>query len=278
MPLRAVSSAICAANRPKEDFMKRDCINDFLRTIPALSSISDAVLDEISAHLYKERYPKGRIIFHQGYPVPALYFVEMGKIEVYKSDSEGKKLTMWFINPSEMFCVPTIIFGSAIASAEAVKDTIVYCLGKEHFDRMIREFPEFSNSLVLCLSQRIRSYSNSVDKMAFNSTMSRLAEILLSHKTTDDMGNTVCPLSQTEITSLAGVCRETVCRTLNKLKAESIISVTYRKIIIHDSKKLNAIKEGRDACPFPCRSGERLNDHVLFALFGYAYMFSALMP
>lgn len=233
--------------------MKSDCIYAFLRTVPALSSISDATLHEIKAHLYKEHYPKGRIIYQQGDSVKALYFVEMGKIEIYKSNSEGKKLTMWFINPLDMFCVPTLIFGKAIANAEAIKDTLVYCLNKEHFERILREFPEFSNSLLLCLSQRIINYSNSFDKLAFNSTMSRLAEIIVSHKTTDDRGNTVCLLSQDEIASMAGICRETVCRTLGMLKAEHIISVGYRKITIHDIKKLNAIKSERGTGLLPCR-------------------------
>lgn len=233
--------------------MKSDCINDFLRTVPTLSSISDATLHEIKAHLCKEHYPKGRIIFQQGDPVKALYFVEMGKIEIYKSDREGKKMTMWFINPLDMFCVPALIYGKAIANAEAIKDTLVYCLNKEHFERILLEFPEFSSSLMLYLTRRIINYSNSFDNLAFNSTMSRLAEIIVSHKITDDRGKTVCFLSQDEIASMAGICRETVCRTLGMLKAEHIISVGYRKITINDIKKLNAIKSGRGAGLLPCR-------------------------
>ncbi|MEW6118148.1 MAG: Crp/Fnr family transcriptional regulator [Nitrospirota bacterium] len=233
--------------------MKNNCIDDFLRMVPAFSEVSDQALNEIKTHLYKEHYPKGGIIFQQGDPVTALYIVEMGKIEIYKDDEEGKRLTMWFINPAEMFCVPTLIFGKAIASAEAVKDTLLYCLDKEHFDRILREFPEFSTGLLLCLSNRILSYSNSVDKIAFNSTVSRIAEILLTHKTADEEGNTVCLLSQTDITSLAGICRETVCRTLNKLKADHIISVKYRMIIIHDLQKLKALCKERGTYPLPCR-------------------------
>ena len=220
--------------------MRKDCIYDFLKSVPAFSNVGDAALDRIKEHLFKMQYSEGEIVYQQGDTVTTLFLVEMGKIEIYKTDREGKKLTLWFINPGELFCVPTLLFETAIANALAVKDSLVYCLDKKNFDSLIREFPEISTGLLLCLAGRIMSYSDSVETVAFDSTLSRVANILLKHQTSDTGGQAVCQLSQNEITSLAGTCRETVCRALNKLKTENIISVKRRKIIIHDDQKLKS--------------------------------------
>ena len=60
----------------------------------------------------------------------------------------------------------------------------------------------------------------------------------MRYRTIDDKGNTVCQLSQNEITSLAGTCRETVSRTLNKFKKENILKIECRKILILDIEGL----------------------------------------
>jgi hypothetical protein len=48
----------------------------------------------------------------------------------------------------------------------------------------------------------------------------------------------MCPLSQKEITSLAGTCRETVFRTLNKFKKEKVLKIERSNILILDIKGL----------------------------------------
>jgi len=138
------------------------------------------------------------------------------------------------------FCIPTVLFAMAIANAKAVKDSIVYCLEKNDFERLIQRCSEVAIGLLRCLSGRIMNYSDFLENLAFSNTSSRLAKILLKHHVIDSAGNKVCQLSQNEITSMTGTCRETVCRILNCLKRENIISIQRRKIIIHDIKKLKA--------------------------------------
>jgi len=127
-----------------------------------------------------------------------------------------------------------MLFGTAIATAEAVKDAVMYCLNKADFDDLVSRYSAFSASLLRCLSSRIQSYSSSVESFAFTGISSRIADILLRYHTIDDRGNNICQLSQNEITSLAGTCRETVSRTLNKFKKDNIITVERRKVLILD--------------------------------------------
>ena len=218
--------------------IKKDCIDDFLKSAPVFLHLSDDALEEVRKHVYKKQYAKGKKVFEKGDPISTLYIVEAGKIEIYKTDDEGRRLTLWYISPGELFCVPTLLYGTAIANATAVKDAVMYCLDKGAFDDLVSRFPEFSAGLLRCLSSRIQSYSNSVEAFAFTGTSGRVADILLRYRTVDDKGNTVCQLSQNEITSLAGTCRETVSRTLNKFKKENFLKIERRKILLLDIKGL----------------------------------------
>jgi CRP/FNR family transcriptional regulator, cyclic AMP receptor protein len=218
--------------------IKKDCIEDFIKSVPVFLHLSDEALGEVRKHLYKKQYAKGKKVFEKGDPISTVYIVEAGKIEIYKTDDEGRRLTLWYISPGELFCVPTLLYGTAIASAEVVKDAVMYCLDKSAFDDLVSRFQEFSTGLLRCLSSRIQSYSNSVEAFAFTGTSSRVADILLRYRTIDDKGNTVCQLSQNEITSLAGTCRETVSRMLNRFKKDKIITMERRKILILDIEGL----------------------------------------
>jgi CRP/FNR family cyclic AMP-dependent transcriptional regulator len=229
MPVKGAETGV--VNKKKT---KKDCVDDFLKSIPVFLHLSDDALGEVRKHLFKRQFAKGKKVFEKGDHVETLYIVEAGRIEIYKTDDEGRRLTMWYVSPGELFCVPTLLYGTAIASAEAVKDAVMYCMDKGAFDDLVSRFPEFSAGLLRCLSSRIQTYSSSVESFAFTGTTGRVADILLRYRTVDDKGNTVCQLSQNEITSLAGTCRETVSRTLNKFKKDNIITIERRKILILD--------------------------------------------
>jgi CRP/FNR family cyclic AMP-dependent transcriptional regulator len=214
--------------------IKKDCIEDFIKSVPVFLHLSDDALGEVRKHLFKRHYTKGKKVFEKGDHVETLYIVEAGRIEIYKTDDEGRRLTMWYINPGEIFCVPTLLTGNTVTNAEAIKDTMMYCLDKADFDDQVSRYSAFSAALLRCLSSRIQTYSSSVESFAFTGTSGRVADILLRYNTMDDKGNTVCQLSQNEITSLAGTCRETVSRTLNKFKKDNIITIERRMILIRD--------------------------------------------
>jgi CRP/FNR family transcriptional regulator len=194
-------------NKPQ---LKKDCIDDFLASIPTFSDLGEYALAEIKAHIYKKEFPNGKVIYEEGDEVNTLYMVEMGKIEIYKTNSEGKKFTIWFIQPKEFFCLAMMLYGVAFANAEAVQNTMVYCLSKKDYEEIIKKYPEIAARLLQCLAGKMVGYSNLVEKSVFFKAQSRIASILINHHSIDRQGEPVCRLSQNEIMSLAGIARETV--------------------------------------------------------------------
>ncbi|MGC8736993.1 MAG: Crp/Fnr family transcriptional regulator [Dissulfurimicrobium sp.] len=192
-----------------------------------------------------KKFSKGKLIYQEGDAVNILYIVEMGKIEIYKTNSDGKKFTIWFIKPREFFCLAMMLYGVAFANAEAVQNTMVYCLNKKDYEAVINKYPEISARLLQCLAGKMVGYSGLVEKSVFFKAQSRIASILINHHSIDKQGVPVCQLSQNEIMSLAGIARETVSRMLRKFKEEGLVSVSRCNIHIQDMERLkNKLLEG----------------------------------
>lgn len=217
-----------------------DCVEDFFRTIPVFLNVGDDVLLEVRKRVYKKQVPKGRTIYQRGDSVEELYFVEAGRVEVYKTEDEVRRLTLWYVNPGEMFCVPTVMTGTAIASAEAVEPTMLYCLHRKDVDELLDRFPELAVGFLKCVAGRIKGYADSVHAVAFHDTVGRVADVLLKYRAVDGDSGPICSLSRNEIASLAGTCRETVSRALTRLKKEGLVSIERRSVVI---KNLDGLRK-----------------------------------
>ena len=215
-----------------------DCVDEFLKSLPVFLQADDEALGEIRKRLYKRNCGSGKMVFQRGDAVSSLFIVETGQIEIYKTDDDYRRLTLWHIGPGELFCVPSLLNGTAIANAEVVKDAVFYCLEKKDFDELLERFPRIAAGFLKCLSGRIIHYSQSVDTIAFASASARVADVLLKHHDHDGKGKAVCTLSRDEIISMTGACRETVSRTLSKFRKERLIDMQGRTIVIHDVEGL----------------------------------------
>jgi CRP/FNR family transcriptional regulator len=236
-------------NRPPRESNvaeRADCVDTFLRSLPPLLGAGDEALDEVKRLLTKKYLTRGKTVYLGGDPVAELYFVEAGRIEVSKMDANGRRLTLWYIGPGEAFCVPSVLTGRAVADAEAVEDSVLYCLAKEHFEDLLGRFPELAVGFLKCLAGRIHGYSRSVDAVAFGSASVRVADVLLKYADPDRKGRPVCRLSRGEITSLVGACRETVSRALSGLKKEGLIALEPGCVVVRSAEGLRS-KYGKKA-------------------------------
>lgn len=212
----------------------------FLQSIDILAGLDDNLIHFLASRLHKKKFRKGEHIFFQGEVVSHFYFVEMGRVEIYKSDMDGRKLTLWFIEPKGSFCMASLHTPAAFANALVIEDAMLYTLKEQDFDAFVSQSGELATRFVHCMSKKMALYSAIVDDMAFKGIMARLAKVLLEYRTKDDVsGMTFCQLSQGELASLVGTCREVVARSLKKLRDEEIVATSLsRQIIIIQPDRL----------------------------------------
>ncbi|AGF77765.1 cAMP-binding protein [Desulfocapsa sulfexigens DSM 10523] len=217
----------------------------FFRTIPQLSLLEDNQVFKLAQKTIKKKYRKGEYVFFQGDPVDHLYFLEIGKVEVYKSDINGKKLSLWYIEESEIFCLAALYSPKAFACAEVMEDALIYSLLKKDFDEVMTSSHALSRNLIRCVCNKLVAYSTLVDDIAFKKIEVRLAKALLGNQSSVGNDTYVCQLSQDELAAQVGTRREVVARCLKAFRERDLIKISNtgrpRNIIIHSCDALQDI-------------------------------------
>lgn len=195
----------------------------------------------------KRKYREGEYVFFQGDRVENLYFLEMGKVEIFKSDINGKKLTLWFIGEEEIFCLANLYAPMAFATAKVVCDSMLYSIDKDYFDSLAGRSGTFSRNLVRCMSTKLMSYSRLLDDIAFKRVEARLAKILLQRMPLDEQSGFTCNFSHEEMAALAGTSREVVGRCLKSFRDRGLIRKQSkgrkRCLVIENFSAMSAIAE-----------------------------------
>ena len=200
----------------------------FFRAIPQLSVLENNQVFDLAQRTGKRKYRKGEYIFFQGDNVEHLYFLEMGKVEIYKSDVNGRKLTLWHIEESEIFCLATLFSQEAFAFAQAVENSLVYSLAKKDFEEIIAASGELSRNLIRCICGKMATYSSLLDDLAFRKIEARLAKTLLRNLHSVKGHYPVCRLNQEELAALIGTSREVVGRCLKTFRERGILSISKK--------------------------------------------------
>lgn len=220
----------------------------FLRKLQLFASIDDPTLLAMSRCLVKKKFTTGQHIFYQDDEVTNLHIIEMGTVEIYKSDSNGKVVTLWHVETERAFCLANLFAGRSFANAQAVTDCLIFCLPKRDLNGLLTRYPELALHFLTCVSSKLAAYSTLLEDFTFRSVQERLAKILVGESEKDRDRGLVCTLSQNELACRLGTCREVVSRTLSKLKAEGLVetepSGKGARIILKDQRRLKQLGEG----------------------------------
>ena len=195
----------------------------FLQTIPVFSDLPDKVLKELLARCRKKKFRSGQHVFYQDDTVEHLYIVEMGLVEIYKSDINGRKVTLWHVEAGKVFCLANLFAGRSFANALAQDDCLIFCLPRRDLDWIVAQHHELALHFITCISSKLAGYATLLEDFTFKNVQERLIKILLTNSQPDKDKLPVCSLSQSELACRLGTCREVVSRSLTKLKNEGLL-------------------------------------------------------
>lgn len=223
-------------------------IQGFFRNLPQLSVLDDQEIVWLAARARKHKYLADKFVFYQDEKINDLYFLEFGRVEVFKSDINGKKLTLWYIGDDEMFCLANLYTVRAFANARTITDSLIYSIAREDFDQLAQRSGKLSHNLIRCMSAKMSSYSKLLDDLAFKRIEGRLATILLSRIPFQDTTGMICKMTQEELAAMAGTSREVIARCLKSFREKGLVknqSVRPRSpLIITNYSRLKKIAQG----------------------------------
>jgi CRP-like cAMP-binding protein len=224
------------------------CSECGVRACSVLGGCSPDTLDKISYAKKCFIYEKGQRILMEGIDSGGIYFINSGKIKIYKTDKNDKDLIIRFAKAGEVIGFSNVDKGKGHAtSAMALDDTLVCYLDNKMFMNVIREYPDIALNLLKYYNELLNQSELQSLKLARMNVTEKVADALyLIYKTYGTNGNNRTLnllISRQDMADIAGTTKEQISKTLSEFKAKGMINAKGKKIDILDIDALTELAE-----------------------------------
>ncbi len=210
---------------------------ELLKSISYFSGLKPAELDSVSKLIFEKRYDQGEIILLEGDAAEALYFIAFGIVKVFKTSVDGKEQILKIMYPGEPFNDVPMFNGSLNpASAQAMRQVLLYGITKSDLEAVIRSQPQVALNVIEIMAGGLRHLVSLVEDLSFRHVIGRVAKILLEYA--GDEKRAEPRLTQRDMAAMAGTVREVVSRSLKTLEEEGVIKLDRHRIVITDEAAL----------------------------------------
>jgi CRP/FNR family cyclic AMP-dependent transcriptional regulator len=175
-----------------------------------------------------ERYRKSQLVFSQGDPADAVFYVQKGKLKVTVVSDRGKEAVAAILGPDEFFgeaCMAGQVM--RLVTVSAMTDAVVARIEKPTMVRLVQEQPAFSQMFMThILNRTIRVEADLIDQL-FNSSERRLARLLLLLANYGNEGKPepiIAKISQETLAEMIGTTRSRVSFFMNRFRKLGFIS------------------------------------------------------
>ena len=188
-------------------------------------------------------YKKKQIIYSEGQHPNKLYYIETGKIKVYKTSDGGKELITGLLSPGDFFGhIPLIENAVYEEFAETLEESSIRVIPRKEFEHLLTHNQEVALKVIKLLANNISEKEQQLVALAYHSLRKRVADALLTLKKKyakeNDTENFSISISREDLANIAGTATESLIRTLSDFKSEKLIEIKEGKIVILDEKKL----------------------------------------
>ena len=223
-----------------------------LRNVPLFRDLDDEELERIADIAIPRTFPKKTLIFAEGSPREAVYFIVEGLVKTYKVDANGHEQIISLLKKGDMFPHTGFFDQSPYpANAEAVKQTRTFAIPVRSFEQLLLSTPTIAVKVLRVLGAKIRELQEKLQEITYQDVRHRISAILLrlaeAHGTTQN-GAVVLrlPVTHQDLASMAGTSRESVSRMLNDLRRCNILEMNRNHIVLND---VESLKSWADALP-----------------------------
>jgi CRP-like cAMP-binding protein len=191
-------------------------------------------------------YRKNQVIFAQGAPADAVFYLERGQVKLTVVSKGGKAAIVAILGPGDFFGEGCLA-GQPVrmATASAMTDAAVVRVERQAMLRLLHERSVFSERFMAhLLARNVRFEEDLVDQL-FNSSEKRLARVLLLLARFGKEGATepVVPrVSQEVLAEMVGTTRPRISGFMNKFRRLGFIE--YNGGLHVHSSLLNVLLHG----------------------------------
>ena len=188
-------------------------------------------------------YRKDKIIFRQGDPSDAVFYIQSGKIKTTVVSEAGKEAVVALLGTGDFFGEGCLTGQpQRLATVSALTECVIVRISKTDITRVIHEEPAFAELFISHLLARNSRVEEDLVDQLFNSSEKRLARTLLLLANFGKEGRPepiIAKVSQETLAEMIGTTRSRVSFFMNKFRKLGLID--YNGSIEVHSSLLNVV-------------------------------------
>ncbi len=175
----------------------------------------------------KSNYRPGTIIFSQGNPADAVFYIHEGKVKIVVTSEHGKEAVVAVLGAGEFFGEGCLIAQPLrLATATALSECMVMRVAKAQMVRVLHAEPTFAEVFTAHLLTRKNRVEEDLIDQLFNSSEKRLARTLLLLANFGKEGKpepVITKISQETLAEMVGTTRPRISFFMNKFRKLGLI-------------------------------------------------------
>lgn len=225
--------------------MNQNEIKKVLSCFSLFKELNDEELNKIVDISISRTWLKGNHIFLQDDPIENVYFIHSGKVKIYKSDANGKEQIVAILKKGEMF--PHVGFfrkGGYPAYSEVLENSSIVTVPIAQFETVLIHNPELCIKVFKVLGEKIVELQDRLEAQILNNTYEQIIKLLVRLGRKDGMKKEKgvillkSDFTNKDLANMIGTTRETVSRTLTKMKKDHLLEVDGEGNLIFQPEEL----------------------------------------
>ena len=214
----------------------RDCRRCLILKALVRAGLGTEPIEAICHSMWLNHVQRRQILYSEGNRATHLYATRAGRVKLTKVDAGGYEHIVAILESGDLFGLEAV-FGDAYSTSAVALTECEFCsAGGEELDGLMRNVPDLTRELARYLHQRL------IDALARQACLgaprarSKLACYILRNLLRLDGKSLAMPneLTHSEVGAILGLAPETICRTLNSLKANGIVDIRSGAIHVTD--------------------------------------------
>ncbi len=237
--LNAVDGRLQKVDRFKEELLEEaEKLEDLIQSSPVKED-----LQSLTKKGDLNKYKKNEVVFSEGNHPHYLYYIETGKVKVFKTNDDGKELVTGLYSAGDYLGIIALLEATPYKnSATALVETELVAIPGEDFEYLLNTNINVAQKINLMLAKNVAEKEIKLVNLAYNSLRKKVADALMAiyekYCQNEKEGESIT-ISRGELATIAGTAKESLIRTLGDFRNEKLIEIKDDgSILILDAKKL----------------------------------------
>jgi CRP/FNR family cyclic AMP-dependent transcriptional regulator len=200
-----------------------------------LQLLPEEIRSEVVASFRMRTISDHRIIYQQGDIGHELYHIVSGEVRLFFLHPDGRELVFLSFHPGDTFGYSTLIDQEPLPhTAEAHGPVQLQVLSEHAFNTLRAKHRAFDDALLRLLCRHMRMLNRYFVDASLEGLLKRLATRLLQLARPGMSAASSIDHSQTELSLMLAVSRQTVNRLLKQLEDEGLVQLNYGSVVVCD--------------------------------------------